>query len=196
MGSSELFRRYEVNPILQASDWPYTVNAVFNPGVARFGGETLLLVRVEDRTGLSHLCVARSDDGKVDWTIETDRQLLPEIESEPERFGIEDPRITLCGDEYMIVYTGYSSAGPLVCLASTRDFESFKRRGTPGRSVRPIASVLSLPPSPMRSSRSTPAPLGKLYSNVRWLKRAVEYGGSSGHQPTYGAPCPSALDAP
>lgn len=130
MGSSELFRRYEVNPILQASDWPYTVNAVFNPGVARFGGETLLLVRVEDRTGLSHLCVARSADGIVDWTIETDRQLLPEIESEPERFGIEDPRITLCGDEYMIVYTGYSSAGPLVCLASTRDFESFRRRGT------------------------------------------------------------------
>jgi predicted GH43/DUF377 family glycosyl hydrolase len=130
MGSSELFRRCEVNPILRASDWPYTVNAVFNPGVARFGGETLLLVRVEDRTGLSHLCVARSADGKVDWTIETDRQLLPEIESEPERFGIEDPRITLCGDEYMIVYTGYSSAGPLVCLASTRDFESFKRCGT------------------------------------------------------------------
>jgi predicted GH43/DUF377 family glycosyl hydrolase len=48
--SAELFVRYERNPILAAAGWPYTVNAVLNPGVARFGGETLLLVRVEDRT--------------------------------------------------------------------------------------------------------------------------------------------------
>lgn len=125
--TSELFHRHQQNPILSATDWPYTVNAVFNPGVTRFGGETLLLVRVEDRTGLSHLSVARS--ANEGWTIETDRRLLPELGSDSERFGIEDPRITLCGDEYMIVYTGYSSAGPLVCLASTRDFESFERRG-------------------------------------------------------------------
>jgi predicted GH43/DUF377 family glycosyl hydrolase len=130
MRTSELFARYEGNPILTAIDWPYTVNAVFNPGVTRVGGETLLLVRVEDRSGLSHLCIARSADGLEGWTIEADRRLLPEVDSEPERFGIEDPRITLCGDEYMIVYTGYSNAGPLVCLASTRDFTTFERRGT------------------------------------------------------------------
>jgi predicted GH43/DUF377 family glycosyl hydrolase len=126
----ELIQRYEVNPILSAADWPYTVNSVFNPGVTRFGGETLLLVRVEDRTGLSHLSVARSADGLLGWTIEADRRLLPELGSDAERFGIEDPRITQCGDEYLIVYTGYSSAGPPVRLASTRDFESFERRGT------------------------------------------------------------------
>lgn len=127
--SSELFRRYEGNPILTAAEWPYTVNAVLNPGVTRFGGETLLLVRVEDRTGLSHLCVARSADGLTNWIVEPDRRLLPEVESQPERFGIEDPRITPCGDEHMIVYTGYSDVGPLVCLAATRDFRSYERRG-------------------------------------------------------------------
>ena len=60
---SELFRRYEGNPILTAADWPSTVNAVFNPGVATLQGETVLLARVEDRTGLSHLAVASSADG-------------------------------------------------------------------------------------------------------------------------------------
>ena len=130
MRSPELFTRYQGNPILTAADWPYTVNAVFNPGVAGLDGETILLARVEDRTGLSHLCVARSSDGLEGWTVEADNRLLPAVESEAERFGIEDPRITLVGDEYMIVYTGYSNAGPLVCLASTRDFESFERRGT------------------------------------------------------------------
>lgn len=130
MSASELFQRYSKNPILSAADWPYTVNAVLNPGVARLGAETVLLVRVEDRTGLSHLCVARSRDGLGDWTIDADQRLLPDLRSEPERFGIEDPRITLCGAEYMIVYTGYSNAGPLVRLASTRDFVSFEPHGT------------------------------------------------------------------
>jgi predicted GH43/DUF377 family glycosyl hydrolase len=129
MRSSELFRRYEGNPILTASTWPYTVNAVFNPGVARFGGETLLLVRVEDRTGLSHFCVARSADGLTNWIVEPDRLLLPQVGSQAERFGIEDPRITACGDKHMIVYVGYSDVGPLVCLAATRDFRSYERQG-------------------------------------------------------------------
>ena len=130
MSSGELFARYPGNPVLRASNWPYTVNAVFNPGVTRFDGETLTLVRVEDRTGHSHLCVARSADGVNDWAIDADRRLLPEVESDAERFGIEDPRITLCGDEHMIVYTGYATSGPLVRLASTRDFTTFERRGT------------------------------------------------------------------
>ena len=129
MRPPELFQRYDGNPILTAADWPYTVNAVLNPGATRFGGETLLLVRVEDRTGLSHLCVARSADGLTNWIVEPDRCLLPEIESPPERFGIEDPRITPCGDEHMIVYTGYSEVGPLICLAATQDFRSYERRG-------------------------------------------------------------------
>jgi predicted GH43/DUF377 family glycosyl hydrolase len=127
--SPELFRRYQGNPILRPTDWPYTVNAVFNPGVARLDKETILLVRVEDRTGLSHLCVAYSEDGLTGWTVDPDRRFLPDIDTDAERFGVEDPRVTQCGDEYMIVYTGYSSAGPLVCLASTRDFVSFERRG-------------------------------------------------------------------
>jgi predicted GH43/DUF377 family glycosyl hydrolase len=127
--SSELFQRYEENPILTAAEWPYTVNAVFNPAATRFDGETLLLVRVEDRTGLSHLCVARSADGLTNWIVEPDRSLLPEVESQLERYGIEDARITPCGDEHMVVYTAYSDAGPLVCFAATRDFRSYERRG-------------------------------------------------------------------
>jgi predicted GH43/DUF377 family glycosyl hydrolase len=130
LSSPELFERYPGNPILTAADWPYTVNAVFNPGVTRFDADTILLARVEDRSGLSHLCIARSSDGLTDWEVDAEGRLLPEVESEAERFGVEDPRITLAGDEYFVVYTGYSIAGPLVRLASTRDFQSFERRGT------------------------------------------------------------------
>jgi len=56
-----LFHRHEKNPILTASDWPYPAHSVFNAGATRLqDGTTLLLCRVEDRRGHSHLCAARS----------------------------------------------------------------------------------------------------------------------------------------
>ena len=69
--------------MLTAEHWPETVNAVFNPAAAEFDGETLLLVRVEERTGLSYLCVARSADGLTDWTVEPDRAFYPTRTREP-----------------------------------------------------------------------------------------------------------------
>src|SRR5580704_13657263 len=124
-----LFSRYQFNPIITADQWPSTVNAVFNPGVTEFEGETLLLVRVEERTGLSHLAVARSADGLTNWVIETERALRPNTDLDAERFGIEDARITACDGDYLIAYTAYSTGGPLVALATTRDFRDFHRRG-------------------------------------------------------------------
>ena len=83
----EIFRRYEGNPILTAAEWPHTVNAVFNPAVVEFEGETLLLARVETRTGISHLGVARSADGLTNWVIDHDRDLLPDLTSHAEEFA-------------------------------------------------------------------------------------------------------------
>jgi predicted GH43/DUF377 family glycosyl hydrolase len=129
MPMSELFTRHAANPVLTAADWPYQVNTVFNPGVAGVDGKTLLLARVEDRAGVSHLAVATSADGVTGWEIDPERALLPDLALEAERHGIEDPRITRVGDEWLILYTGYSSSGPLVCLAATTDFRSYERRG-------------------------------------------------------------------
>lgn len=126
----QLFRRFSGNPILTRDHWPHTVNAVFNPGAASVDGETLLLVRVEDRSGVSHLAIARSRDGCTGWKIDPEPTLTFNPQLYEEAWGLEDPRITRVGDEYFIVHTGYSRGGPLVRLASTRDFRSFKRHGT------------------------------------------------------------------
>src|SRR4029077_3948447 len=65
-----LFTRHESNPILSAVDWPYPVHTVFNPAATRLAdGSTLLLCRVEDRRGLSHLCAARSKNGFGGWGV-------------------------------------------------------------------------------------------------------------------------------
>lgn len=126
----QLFERYDDNPILRPEQWSHTVNAVFNPAAVMFEGETLLLVRVEDRSGISHLGIARSSDGYTDWRIEPEPSLQMDPGCYEEAFGLEDPRITQIGDEYLIVYTGYSRGGPLVRVAATRDFRTFERRGT------------------------------------------------------------------
>ena len=128
----DLFTRHEGNPILRAEDWPYPVNSVFNAGATRIDGQTLLLVRVEDRTGLSHLCAARSDDGITDWRIDPEPTFPADPENYPEElWGVEDPRITYAEEtgEYLIAYTAYGEAGPLVSLAKTRDFKSIQRMG-------------------------------------------------------------------
>jgi predicted GH43/DUF377 family glycosyl hydrolase len=129
----ELFSRNRNNPILTAHDWPYPANSVFNAGAALVDGETLLLVRVEDRRGFSHLTVARSRDGYTDWRIDPEPTLLPAPDTHPEEiWGIEDPRLTWLDELgcWAIAYTAYSGAGPLVSLACTRDFRSFNRLGS------------------------------------------------------------------
>jgi predicted GH43/DUF377 family glycosyl hydrolase len=129
----ELFRRQKTNPILSAADWPYPVNSVFNPGSTLLpDGTTLLLCRVEDRRGHSHLTVARSINGVDSWQIEPRPTFRPDPEQFPEElWGIEDPRITYVPElnKYAIVYTAFTRDGPGVSLALTTDFHSFERYG-------------------------------------------------------------------
>jgi predicted GH43/DUF377 family glycosyl hydrolase len=129
----EVFRRHKLNPILTAADWPYPAHSVFNPGaILLTDGTTLLLCRVEDRRGHSHLCVARSANGVDDWQIDSQPTLLADPKHFPEElWGIEDPRITYIPEfsKYAIVYTAYTRGGPGVALALTEDFDHFERFG-------------------------------------------------------------------
>lgn len=126
-----LFKRYEGNPILTSHDWPYAANAVFNPGAVRLDGETLLLVRVEDMRGFSHLTVARSADGFTDWQISGEPTLQADPNCREEKWGLEDPRIIWLEQQqqFGITYTSFSAGGPVVSLAITKDFRTFARIG-------------------------------------------------------------------
>jgi predicted GH43/DUF377 family glycosyl hydrolase len=132
-GFTTLFHRDARNPILSAADWPYPVHSVFNPAATRLrDGTTLLLCRVEDRRGLSHLCAARSANGLDGWVIDPDPTLRPDPERYPEElWGIEDPRITWVDElkRYAIAYTAFGKGGPGVALALTEDFRTFERLG-------------------------------------------------------------------
>ena len=130
-GGEPLFQRHPANPIISASDLPYPANAVMNPGAARVNGETVLLLRVEDLRGISHLQVARSHNGSTDWRYDDSPLLAPTPEHPEEVWGCEDPRTIWLPerDEWAIAYTAYSDRGPLVSLAMTKDFHKARRLG-------------------------------------------------------------------
>ncbi len=174
-----VFRASE-NPIIRPADVrpsreDFEVIGVFNAGVARYGDEVILLLRVAERpipsgmdavlcpvydvaadrvillpfarddplndfsdprliirpqetylTSLSHLRLARSTDG-IRFQIAPTPTLRPATTYET--FGIEDPRITAIDGTYYVQYVGVSPRGVTTCLATTRDFVSFERRG-------------------------------------------------------------------
>jgi predicted GH43/DUF377 family glycosyl hydrolase len=129
--SDELFTRYRGNPLLTPNRWPYTVNAVMNAGAAQVDGSTVLLCRVEDRRGLSHLTVARSRNGFSNWVVDE----KPLIEADPsleyEAWGVEDPRLTWVEElgVWVITFTSFGPGGPGLSMATTKDFRTVERLG-------------------------------------------------------------------
>lgn len=163
---AELFHRHPNNPILTARDWPYPAHTVFNAGACEVDGETILLVRVEDRRGHSHLTVARSRDGVTNWRIDPKPSFAPDPASSQETWGVEDPRLTWVEErnEWIIAYTAYSPSGPMVALARTKDFTSFARLG-------PV-----MPPED-KDAAIFPRRFGDRYAMIH---RPVSYAGNSG----------------
>lgn len=128
--SYDVIQRWQGNPLLTIEDIPFPCNTVFNAACAKYNGQYILLVRVEDLTGRSVFALARSNDG-YHFELEPDPVMTPckgqGCFNEYERKGIEDPRITEIDGTYYIMYTAVSPYGPLLALAKTTDFKVFER---------------------------------------------------------------------
>ena len=91
----DTFVRYGQKPILTPDDIPFTANAVLNPGVTDVDGEVVLLLRIEDKRGISHIRVARSSNGVDGWRIAERPLLEPDLSEHPyEEWGCEDARLS------------------------------------------------------------------------------------------------------
>ncbi len=128
--------RLATNPLIRPAQISFArATGSFNPGasVDLASGRVVLLVRVyEGDTRRSSIAIALSSDGvRIDEI--RDRPAI--TREEPyEEWGVEDARVTWLEDErrYAITYTGYSPAGPRVCLITTDDLLSparYRRHG-------------------------------------------------------------------
>ncbi|HJR61607.1 MAG TPA: hypothetical protein VJ813_19520 [Vicinamibacterales bacterium] len=128
--------RLTTNPLVRPSQIRFVrASGSFNPGVSvdYASGRVVLLVRVfEEDMRRSCLALAISLDGRrIDEIL--DRPAIAR-EAPYEEWGVEDARITYLAEEqrYAITYTGYSSAGPRVCLITTDDLlapATYRRHG-------------------------------------------------------------------
>jgi predicted GH43/DUF377 family glycosyl hydrolase len=124
-----VFTRNPANPILRAADLPFDANAVFNPGATLLrDGRVGLLLRVEDRRGLSSIHLATSEDGVTGWSVEKTPFLTPVPEVSAHEWGFEDARVSYVPDldRYVVTCTAYGRPGPCVYLAVTEDFTSIE----------------------------------------------------------------------
>lgn len=126
----DVIHRWEGNPLITVEDIPFPCNTVFNAACAKYNGQYILLLRVEDLTGYSVFALARSSDG-YHFELEPEPVMTPCMEEscfkEYERKGIEDPRITEIDGVYYIMYTAVSHYGSLLALAKTTDFKNYER---------------------------------------------------------------------
>jgi predicted GH43/DUF377 family glycosyl hydrolase len=130
--TNELFHRHPLNPIISINDIPYNANSVFNAGAVKVNEKVFLLMRVEDRRGISHLTLAKSKNGISNWKVSHQPTVMPNSDEYPEEvWGIEDPRIIFLEEKkiWAITYTAYSKGGPLVSLMTTNNFQNFTRYG-------------------------------------------------------------------
>ena len=140
----DVFKRVCDRPILTPDHLPFKAAAAYNPGVADCGEEVLLLLRVEDRRGVSDIHVARSRNGVDNWRVDDKPLLEPGHPGFPfEEWGCEDARVTLMSDGlWVIAYTAYSRYGPTVALATTCDFVTVNRLGAVLSPLNKDAAVL------------------------------------------------------
>jgi beta-1,2-mannobiose phosphorylase / 1,2-beta-oligomannan phosphorylase len=77
-------------------------------------------------TFTSHLQIVRLKDGR---SVESVASTRFQPESLYEEFGVEDPRVTPIGSTWYVTYVAVSRHGVATALASTNDFQSFRRHG-------------------------------------------------------------------
>jgi len=139
-------KRYSNNPILMPTTNAWENRWVYNCGVTIYQDKILLLYRAQGDDKISRLGLALSTDGRT-ISERLDKPIFsPDVDSEYETLGVEDPRITKIDQTYYIVYTAASLYpeitdeepvnDPLespwrvrVSLAHTQDFRNFTRHG-------------------------------------------------------------------
>lgn len=125
-----LFKRSDENPILVPSvENEWEKSAVLNGCPAIGGGKIHLLYRAVSASGVSSIGYANSRDG-IHFK---NRKQFIKHDTDWERFGCEDPRVTKLGDSYYIFYTAlsqypFSADGIKVGVAITKDFKTIKEK--------------------------------------------------------------------
>ena len=121
-----MLTKHPSNPILVPDPTLWWANKkIYNAAAFEENREYNLIFRAIGDDYISRLGRARSTDG-VDFRIDPEPIFSPE--SEWDKKGCEDPRISLIEGTYWMAYTAFDGISARVALASTKDFKSWSKR--------------------------------------------------------------------
>ncbi len=127
MANETVFKRYKANPIITAQAVP-RANSIHNSAIVPFESGYAGIFRVDEIDFNFTMHVGFSKDG-IKWDI--DPEVL-KMECSDEYLRIKertyDPRLTKIDDTYYFTWCLDSPQGPLIGLATTRDFKTFKQQ--------------------------------------------------------------------
>lgn len=127
MANETVFKRYEGNPIVTASNVP-RANSIHNSAIVKYGDEYRGIFRVDEVDFSFTMHKGKSKDG-ISWDI--DPEIL-QMETKDEYMKITertyDPRLTKIDDTYYFTWCLDSRQGPLIGMATTKDFEKFEQK--------------------------------------------------------------------
>jgi len=105
---------------------PWRSSQVYNPGALFENGKYRLFFRALGQAWVAKIGYAESTDGE---NFICSKHPILEPETEKEKNGIEDPRITKIDDTYYLTYNAYDGDTARLCSAVSRDFKNWERRG-------------------------------------------------------------------
>jgi beta-1,4-mannooligosaccharide/beta-1,4-mannosyl-N-acetylglucosamine phosphorylase len=125
----DILYRWASNPAITIEDIPFRANTVFNGTPVVTDDGIYLLMRIEGQQGKSLFALARSKDG-LNFTVDEKPVMLPATDgpyAEYEKYGIEDPRITVLDGVCYVVYTAAGDSGSRIAIAKTDDYVNYER---------------------------------------------------------------------
>ncbi|MEP6630570.1 MAG: glycoside hydrolase family 130 protein [Lapillicoccus sp.] len=120
------FIPYTGNPVLTPHGDGWESGSVYNPAAVVADGQVVLLYRAHADDIVSHIGMARSDDGYA-FRREPDPVISPS--EDYDRFGVEDPRVTAVDGTYYLTYSGWDRRHSRLCLATSTDLRSWTKHG-------------------------------------------------------------------
>ena len=122
-----LFTRSQLNPILKPDkNISWRSLKVYNPSVLFEDDQYHLFYRAVDIAGRSSIGYSRSKNGV---TFRPEKQPRISRRGKYESIGVEDPRLTKVGKEYLLTYTAYDGEYAKLSLARSSNLKKWRKIG-------------------------------------------------------------------
>ena len=130
MANENVFRRYEKNPVVTASDVPLA-NSIHNSAIVRYKGAYAGVFRVDEIDMCFRMHTGFSKDG-IKWDINPKpfkmKSSDPDITVTDHSY---DPRLVELEGTFYLTWCNANAQGPQIGLAKTKDFKTFTQMENP-----------------------------------------------------------------